>query len=397
MIANMSFSPWLFTAQYLFLHKTRIIPRNKKNCEEAKARTRSEGGVVMKKRNIRVQLLTWLGAALGLSLAARAYYKQRTLLSLQGRVVLITGGSRGLGLRLAHAYAQQGARLLICARQAEPLELARQELAASGAEVLALPCDVQDPQQVEQMVAQGIAHFGRIDVLVNNAGIMLVGPYQTMTLSDYQTCMNTMFWGLFYTSMAVLSQMQVQQNGSIVNITSIGGKVSVPHLLPYSCAKFAALGFSEGLHAELAREGINVLSVVPGLMRTGSHVNAFMKGQHQQEYIWFGLSATLPLTSTSAAHAARQIVRATRRRATELIITPQARLISRLHGLYPTLTIHLLGIVNRILPQARNGQEEQQAVTGRASRSRLGAWLTKIGEAAAHTSHQYTRHEHSIT
>src|SRR5438045_5157957 len=87
----------------------------------------------------------------------------------------------------------------------------------------------------------------------------------------------------------------------IVNITSIGGQVSVPHLLPYSCAKFAVLGFSEGLHAELVKEGIKVISIVPGLMRTGSHINAFMKGKRPMEYTWFGLMATLPITSISAA------------------------------------------------------------------------------------------------
>lgn len=344
-----------------------------------------------KKSMTRAQPFLWLGASFGMGLAVREFLKRQGMLSLRGRVVLITGGSRGLGLALAHEYARQGAHLIICARQPEPLEIARQKLAALGTEVLAIPCDIREQLQVEQLIVQGIARFGRIDVLVNNAGIIMVGPMQTMTLHDYQDCMDTMFWGHLYTTMAVLPYMRAQKGGHIVNITSIGGSISVPHLLPYSCAKFAAQGFSEGLHAELAREGIKVTIVIPGLMRTGSHINAFMKGQRQREYILFGLCATLPFTATSAASAARRIVRATRRGATELIITPQAKVLSRFHGLCPALTTRLLSLVNRLLPQASG--TEQEPVTGRESRSELGAWLTGLGEAAAHTYNQYARHD----
>ena len=344
-----------------------------------------------KKHITRAQPLLWFGMSLGMGLAASEVLKRRRMPSLRDRVVLITGSSRGLGLALAEEYARQGARLIICARQPGPLELARERLAALGTEVLAIPCDIRDQQQVEQLIAQGMAHFGRIDVLVNNAGVIMVGPARTMTTQDYQECMDTMFWGPFYATTAVLPSMRAQRGGQIVNITSIGGRISVPHLLPYSCAKFAALGFSEGLHAELAREGIKVTTVVPGLMRTGSHVNAFVKGQRQQEYILFGLCATLPLTATSAASAARQIVRATRRGATELIITPQARLLSRFHGLCPALTTRVLSLVNRLLPQASSS--EWEPVPGRESRSELGAWLTGLGETAAHEYNQYARHD----
>jgi NAD(P)-dependent dehydrogenase (short-subunit alcohol dehydrogenase family) len=340
---------------------------------------------------MRVKPLLVAGIGLSLALAARVYFRQKNTLALEGKVVLITGSSRGLGLALAHEFGGQGARLVICARQPEPLELARRQLEARGIDVLALPCDIQDGEQIQRLVEQAIAHFGRIDVLVNNAGIILVGPSATMTLSDYEACMNTMFWGTVRTTLAVLPHMRAQGSGRIVNITSIGGRVSVPHLLAYSSAKFAALGFSEGLHAELVKEGIFVTSVIPGLMRTGSHINAFVKGKREQEYALFGLLATLPLTSTSAASAARQIVRAARRGATELIITPQAQVLSRFHGLWPGLTTSILGLSDRALPRA--GAAESESRTGRESRSHLSTWLTGLGEPAAHAYNQYARHD----
>jgi NAD(P)-dependent dehydrogenase (short-subunit alcohol dehydrogenase family) len=338
-----------------------------------------------------IKPLLLVGSGLGLTMAARIYFRRRNMLSLQGKVVLITGSSRGLGLALAHAFGGQGARLVLCARQPEPLELARRQLEARGIEVLALPCDIQAGDQIQRMVEQAITHFGCIDVLVNNAGIILVGPASTMSLSDYEASMNTMFWGTVRATLAVLPHMRAQGSGRVVNITSIGGRVSVPHLLPYSSAKFAALGFSEGLHAELAKEGILVTSVIPGLMRTGSHINAFVKGKREQEYTLFGLLATLPLTTTSAASAARQIVGATRRGATELIITPQAQILGRFHGLLPGLTTSILSLVNRALPLA--GVAGSESRTGLESRSKVSAWLTRLGEPAAHTYNQYARHD----
>jgi len=316
--------------------------------------------------------LAFIGAGVGLGLAAREFMKRRNALDLQGQVVLITGGSRGLGVAMAREFA----------RNPEPLEIARQQLAEMGAEVLAIPCDVSDREQVQRMIGQASAHFGRIDVLVNNAGVISVGPMEAMTLRDYEEAMNIMFWGMVYPIMAVLPQMRERKSGRIVNITSIGGKVSVPHLLPYSSAKFAAVGFSEGLHADVERAGIKVTTVVPGLMRTGSHVNAFTKGNHAQEYTWFGLAATQPLSSINADRAAQQIVEATRRGETEVILTIQAQILGRVHGLFPGLTVDVLTLVDRVLP--RVGRADTVRLSGRESRTPIGSALTSGGEPAAH-------------
>ena len=164
--------------------------------------------------------------------------------------------------------------------------------------------------------------------------------------------MAIIFWGAVYPTLEVLPQMRARRAGRIVTITSIGGKVSVPHLLPYSAAKFAVTGFSEGLRAELARSGIAVVTVVPWLMRTGSHLNAEFKGQHRREFGWFSLGATLPGVSISAEKAARQIVGAIERGDAELILGWQASLVARVHGLMPGLTADVLGVVNQQLAAA---------------------------------------------
>jgi short-subunit dehydrogenase len=113
--------------------------------------------------------------------------------------------------------------------------------------------------------------------------------------------------------------------GRIVNIASIGGEAAVPHLVPYCVGKFALVGLSDGLRAELAQEGILVTTVSPGLMRTGSHLKALFKGRHRQEYGWFASAASAPVLSVSAEHAARIIVRACERGAAKVVIGLPAR------------------------------------------------------------------------
>ena len=322
------------------------------------------------------------GAAAGAVVGLGALYRSRNAYNLQGKVVLITGGSRGLGLALAEEFAAKGARIMICAREQEELSRARVHLQQRGAEVLDIVCDVSDRESVRQMVEQARQRLGRIDVLVNNAGIIGVGPFEEQTPADYEEALNTNFWGVVNTTLAVLPEMRQKKSGRIVNITSIGGKVSVPHLLPYSCAKFAAVAFSEGLRAEIKREGISVTTIVPGLMRTGSYLNADFKGKHQAEFGWFSLSSTSPLTAIAAQRAARQIVKATIHGDAELIITWQAELLARFHGLFPGLTSDILALVNRTLPKGDGGATAKRK--GWQSESLLTrSPLTMLGRKAA--------------
>jgi NAD(P)-dependent dehydrogenase (short-subunit alcohol dehydrogenase family) len=292
------------------------------------------------------------GTALALGAAAREAQARDREANLRGEVALVTGGSRGLGLALSRELARQGCRLAICARDESELEAARAELEQSGAEVLAVPCDVANPTQVAAMIEAVTRHYGRIDILINNAGIIVVAPVETLTRADFERVIAVNFWGVLNPTLEVLPGMRTRGSGRIVNITSIGGKISVPHLLPYNCAKFAAVGLSEGLRAELADTGISVTTVVPGLMRTGSHLNAEFGGQQEAEYRWFALGASAPYpVAISADRAARLIVRAAKRGQAEYTYPLSAVVAARLSGLLPGVTTNALALVDRFLPQ----------------------------------------------
>ena len=252
------------------------------------------------------------GGVAGLLVAREVLQRVREM-DLEGRVVIITGGSRGLGFLLAREFLRQGANVAICARDTEELLLAERELEGIGGQVFAYRCDVSDPSEVEQFVQLVSRRLGPPDVLVNNAGVLEVGPLESMDHDDFRKAMDVMFWGVLNPTLAVLPYMREKHSGRIVNITSIGGLVSMPHLLAYCSAKFAATGFSEGLRAELAGTGIRVTTVSPGLMRTGTHVNAYYKGHGREEFRWLSLMDGAPVISMDAERAARQIVRAAKR------------------------------------------------------------------------------------
>lgn len=314
--------------------------------------------------------------------AASALLRRKRSFNLHGRVVFITGGSRGLGLAMAEEFARRGARIAICARDGEELERARQTIEREvGTEVLTFVCDVSDRDQVESTIEKVQDHLGSIDVLVNNAGVIAVGPVENQTLVDFEEAMKVNFWSQVYATLATLPEMRRKGEARIVNITSIGGKVSMPHMLPYSCSKFAAVAFSEGLRAELAKTDVKVVTVAPGLMRTGSHINAEFKGKHSQEFTWFSLSGTNPITSINVSRAAKQVVDATVSGRAELIISWQAELLARFHGLAPGLTTEILGIVNRTLPSAGESDEKRK---GRDSHNAVTkSPLTALGQMAA--------------
>ena len=326
----------------------------------------------------------WAAAAIGAFVAVRAAIRNRSAISLRNRSVIITGGSRGLGLVLARELIREGARVAICARDPEELERAAADLEERGGEVVALVCDVTDQRQVEAMVRTVRERFGGVDVLINNAGVIQVGPSEQMELDDYEDAMRTHFWGPLYATMAVLPLMRARGAGRIVNISSIGGKISVPHLLPYSASKFALVGLSEGLRSTLAKENIVVTTVCPGLMRTGSPRHASIKGRHRAEYAWFSVADSLPVLSASAERAARRIVDALKHGDAEVVLPGLAWLQVKLHGLFPGLTADVAALLDRALPEPSDDEEGFTSRTGAESASEWSeSVLTRSSTEAA--------------
>jgi short-subunit dehydrogenase len=328
--------------------------------------------------------LTLMAAgALGIALARRAFSRKY---DLADKTVFITGGSRGLGLVMAREFGRRGARIGICARNDAELESAASDLRGRGYTVETFICDVSDKGQVDTTMAAARTRLGPIDVLVNNAGVISVGPLETMTVEDYQESIATHFWGPLYTMLAVLPEMRSRREGRIVNISSIGGLVSVPHLVPYSAGKFALAGLSEGVRSEALKDGVYVTTIYPGLMRTGSPRNAFFKGKHRAEYAWFSISDALPLFSISAERAARTIVSACERGTARVVLSLPAKIAAKGFHLFPA-SATLLSLVERMLP-GPGGIGKERAAGKDSSSFASPSLLTVLNERAAQRNNE---------
>ena len=327
---------------------------------------------------------TGAAAVVGVAVAAASAHRRRRA-DLTGRVALITGGSRGLGLLIAREFADRGARVAICARNSEELATARDELAARGADVTAVTCDITERADVERLVRHTVDRFGRLDIVVNNAGIIQVGPVVDMSVEDFLAAIEVMQLGPIYLTLEALPHLRASPDARLVMITSIGGKVAVPHLVPYVSAKFGAVGFSQGMRAELAGLGIRVTTVVPGLMRTGSHVRALFTGQAHKEFSWFATGAGAPLVAMDAERAARRIVNAAVAGRAHVTTTPLAVVASRVAPLAPATTARLLAVVARALPAGTGGRTstEPGAQVAERAPSRVRSALTTLGRRAA--------------
>jgi NAD(P)-dependent dehydrogenase (short-subunit alcohol dehydrogenase family) len=325
--------------------------------------------------------IAWAGFALG-ALAFRQLIRTRGHLDLRGKTVVVTGGTRGLGLVLARELGRRGARLVLAGRNETTLYDAVIELERSGVQASGVPCDVGTPEDVAHLVEVAHNRFGPIDVLVNDAGEIEVGPLETMTREDFARSLDTHFWGPLSTSFAVLPEMRARRSGRIVNIASIGGLLPVPHLAPYSASKSALIGLSGAMGTELAKDGVLVTTVCPGLMVTGSPRNAFFKSKHRDEYAWFSVGAAFPFTAMSAKRAARRIVRAIVRGEPFVVFGAQARLAHLMYSLFPTFVSRMLSLVARALP--KTGGIGSLNVRGSESTSSLSpSLLTSLGERAA--------------
>jgi NAD(P)-dependent dehydrogenase (short-subunit alcohol dehydrogenase family) len=302
--------------------------------------------------------------------------------SFAGKIVVITGGSRGLGLALARRLAQENAKLAILARDRQELFDAKSDLDKYGSTVTTWTCDVRNDTSVHSTIEDIATELGGIDVLINNAGEIVVGPLDAMERKDFQDALDIHFWAPFNVTFASLPYLYKSHFARVVNIASFGGKVAVPHLAPYCVSKFALVGLSDALRAELSSKNVSITTVAPGLLRTGSHKNAFFKGQHRKEFAWFSLGASNPLVSMNADRAARRILDAVRRKQPELTITFAARLIAIAQAILPNLTADLMKITARLLPRMQF-EHEIKAYTGWESESALSpSLLTRNADRA---------------
>jgi short-subunit dehydrogenase len=307
------------------------------------------------------------------SVAVAAFVAKRIFKTARVRprqAIIITGGSSGLGLALAHRFGKAGLRLVLAARDSDDLDLARKELLLAESvqnedDILLVSCDVSDKDQAAGLIAAALDSFGQIDILINNAGIIEVGPVEDQKVEVYEDAMKIDFFGAVYTTYAALPYLLRNRTGAIVNISSIGGKIAVPHLLPYVAAKFALTGFSEGLHAELRSKGIRVTTVCPGLMRTGGETHAHFSGQAEKEKRWFQTAARTPLLSANVNRAANRIFDAVGAGRAEITITPQAWLVARFSGCAPETMQAISALINTyLLPDPLAPQRLRKTLEG---------------------------------
>jgi NAD(P)-dependent dehydrogenase (short-subunit alcohol dehydrogenase family) len=377
------------TAHLVYGAVTEVIRRLVHAQLDANAAERRPKEDSMPIRRSHTAALGLTAAALGTAIAVRAL-RRKVPYDFNGKSVVITGGSRGLGLVLARQLAGMGAHLTLMAREENELRRAVDNIheREPHADVLTVPGDVRERADAERAIAKSIERYGRVDVVINNAGIIQVGPLDHMKLSDYDDALKTHFWGPLFMVLAALPHMRNQGAGRIVNISSIGGRIAVPHMVPYSASKFALTGLSDGLRAELAHENIIVTTVCPGLMRTGSPVNADFKGKHGQEYSWFAVSSSLPGMTIGAERAARQIVNACRNGDAELVITVQAKLAILARALVPELFEEAMSLINRLLPPP-GGRDGDTAQPGRSTGSEwAGSKLLAPMYAAAQANNE---------
>ena len=296
----------------------------------------------------------WLAAGAALGAAAvvgNRLWRRGRMFPVEGKTVLISGGARGLGLLLAREFGRLGARVAICSRTAEEIEDAVAHLEELGVPAMGVRCDITDAAQVRDLVSAVVQHTGRLDVLVNNAGVISTTPFEHAQIEDFETSLATHLWGPLYLINAALPHLR-ETRGRILNISSIGGRIGVPHLVPYSVGKFALVGLSEGLRAELAKDGVVVTTATPGLMRTGSHVRVQLRGRHEREALMFGAGVATSLTSKHATRAARQIVRACREGRAHTTPGVQARLAEMMNIIAPELTAALASsVTTHLLPR----------------------------------------------
>ena len=256
-------------------------------------------------------------------------------MELANRVVVITGASSGIGAALAREFVAAGARVALAARSADKLRALAAELGAE--KTLTVPTDVTDPQQTDRLVARTVERFGGIDVLINNAGQGLYGRLEDTDWEHSRRMWEVNFFGLLRLTRAALPHLR-ERRGTIVNVSSVAGKVSLPYMGDYCATKFALNAFSNALRMELAREGVRVVVVCPGPVKTRFHASAYREGQLPGVY-GLGRKRYEGVSAQRVARATRRALRGGKR---EIIVPWWLRLFVGFRALFPGFTDRML-------------------------------------------------------
>jgi NAD(P)-dependent dehydrogenase (short-subunit alcohol dehydrogenase family) len=274
-------------------------------------------------------------------------------LDLRGRVAVVTGGGRGLGLAITRELLARGCRVAICSRDGAVIERSVTALRARGFEVFGMACDASSPEQVQRFVQAVLERYGKIDLLVNNAGQCFVGPAAELSPSDMEKALRNIFWVQYHPTLAVLPHMRSRLFGRIANVTSFGGIVPVPHQSAYVAGKYAATGWSRTLATELRKDGVLVSTITPPPLRDGAPLYVHFNGDVEGEFKWFTWALTSHLTSATAEATARVVVDALAHGDRERAVTFSSWLFSRAYGLAPNLVSRVLARIDRAMPPTR--------------------------------------------
>ncbi len=189
-------------------------------------------------------------------------------MNFKNKVVVITGASSGIGEAAAEQFAKKGANIVLVARRKDKLEEVERKLSKYSTKILVQVCDVSDKEQVKLMSEKVIETFSKIDVLVNNAGFVIYGKVEELSIEDIESQMKTNYFGTINCTKYFLPHFLKQNSGHMVNVASVGGSFGVPGIASYCATKYAMLGFSEGLHHELHGTNVGVTVVSPIMVRT---------------------------------------------------------------------------------------------------------------------------------
>lgn len=256
------------------------------------------------------------------------------------RHVLITGASQGTGKATAIEFAAQGWDVTLAARGEDRLQAVAEQIEQMGRKAIALPTDVSNPEQVATLVEKSLATFGKIDVLINNAGICLTGPMVNTSLEDWHRIFDTNLWGYVHTIQAVLPTLLAARSGSIINVGSIGGKVPMPNMTAYCASKYALTGLTETLRLELASKGIHVGIVHPGVIDSDFLERAMFRGDSDEEVQGRQQQMSQALQSGLASQPediAEAIWQAVRKEQNEVVVGVSA-IATNLNRFFPSLT-----------------------------------------------------------